>query len=71
MVETTYTFFLRDESSAAPAFEIDLLEGPAAARIRALELLQDRPRYSSVEVSEAGKIFIVERPASSGSTLQS
>ena len=62
MAERTYTLFLHDGSPTPPAFEICLCESPQAAAQLALKLLNERPRYKAVEVSDALTSFMVERP---------
>ena len=63
VTDRTYTFFLHDGSETPAAFEICVCENLEAARQRALTLLDERPRYKAVEVSDALTSFMVERPA--------
>lgn len=61
MVERTYTLFMHDGSEAPPAFELCTCEDTEAARLLALKLLDERPRYTAVEVSDGLTGFMVER----------
>jgi hypothetical protein len=61
--ENTYTFFLCDGSSTPPNFEIAILPDTQAATLNALRLLDERSRYSSVEIFDGQHGFVVERHA--------
>ena len=60
-VDRPYTFFLLDGSAAPAAFEIQVLADAEAARAWALKLLQERPRYTAVEVFDGETSFATRR----------
>ncbi len=63
MSRQTFTFLLYDNTQATPYFALDMLENEAAARPRALDLLEESKRFVAVEVSDdRGSTFTIERP---------
>ena len=47
-----YTFYLHDGAGTVPAFEIELLDNDTYAVVHGRKLLRERPRYSTVEITE-------------------
>ena len=62
MEDRSFTLFLEDDTGAAATFEIVFCPDEAAAKDRAVDLLDDRPRYRAVEVFDGKRSFRVERP---------
>jgi hypothetical protein len=52
MSGTLLTIFLHDGTGVPPAFELDYFDSLDAATLRARQLLHERPRYSSAEISD-------------------
>ncbi len=61
----TFTFYLHDGPEAIPAFEIELLDRDEDALAYGRRLLRERPRYSTVVITEGDREVaqLVREPA--------